>query len=909
MRRITSTFRRPTAARALAAAVLFVGRVAFAQLVPEAASPAEVLLRAVDAAWLTDDERADLRVAHGLWTDDDLASPPRAARAALDAWDLASPALADPATPRAWKADALLRRGAFDEALAAVDGDASPEATAVRAEALRWLGRVEDALSAARSIDALLDPPAGGGEESADAVVAAARAALVRGELEPRTVEDWQRVLDALGRARQAVDRLHWPSLLMEGKVLAAKHHPEQAAPALVEALALGPRSAETWYRLGLLSVERFAFDDAERAAKALKRLQSRHPLALLLEARIALERRDGELAEQLLDRLVEREPRMPEALALRAAAAATRHRLDDARSWLARLEKVAPGNAIGAATVGELLSSARQYDEAATFLAEAIGRAPSWPAPRIALGLLETQTGRDDRARDALREAIRLDPFDQRAQNSLVLLDEIAGYAVFEGKHFVVRCRRGDDEIIAASMPAALDAMHEVVAGRFRHEPGKRTIIDLMPDHASFAVRITGMPQIHTIAACTGPLIAIEVPREGPRTKHFGLFDWLKVLRHEYTHTITLSQTRNRIPHWLTEAAAVSMELTPRDWPTCQMLAHELAQGTLFNLDTINWGFVRPIRPQDRHLAYAQGHWMVEYMNERFGPDALVRLLELYATGITEAEALPRALGVSRDEFYRTFLSWARRQVKSWGLDPSPSMEELLVAERRRSDEGRAEFEAATARALRDTAERIAAQIGEPGDRRTGRLRGGDWTRPELAQVQVDDATIGRWLVDHPDHPDVLEAALRRSIARLGDAPVDPLTRLLIERYRSARPLDPYPHRLLAKIELASDDPTRAIPHLAELDIREEHDNAYAIELARLHRQKGELSEARVSVDRAVRMDPYDAALRELAAAIAVEAGELEIARAHVVALTRIEPGEPRHEARLRKLDELLKR
>jgi hypothetical protein len=102
--------------------------------------------------------------------------------------------------------------------------------------------------------------------------------------------------------------------------------------------------------------------------------------------------------------------------------------------------------------------------------------------------------------------------------------------------------------------------------------------VIELHPDHKSFAVRITGMPWIHTIAASTGPLIALEAPREGAPALHLGTFDWQEVLRHEYVHTVTLEQTRNRIPHWLTEAAAVTMETAPRKYETCQMLARELA-------------------------------------------------------------------------------------------------------------------------------------------------------------------------------------------------------------------------------------------------------------------------------------------------------------------------------------------
>lgn len=878
------------------------------QIVPDSFPQSPAITQAIGEAWLTEEERADLRVRHGRWTSADLESPRRAARAALDTWDLDNPLWEEPidaAIPKAWRAEVLLRRGKLNDALAAVAGDDSPAAASVRCATLAALGRAGEALGEARSLDPLLED---GATDDPDDIVAAARAAMVRGTLEPRSVNDWQRVIDALGRGRLALDRLHWPSLLVEGTLLAEKHHPELAVPALVQAMELGPKASDIWYQAGLLALDRFAFEDAERAVKLLRRVRPGHPLAEILAARMALERRDPERAEALLDPLLKREPGMPEALALRAAAAASRYNLEEARSWLARLEAIMPGNALGPATVGRFLGDARQYESAASFLEEAIGRAPAWSTPRISLGLLETQTGRDDRARRVLREANELDPFNKRAQNSLTLLDEIAGYTVFEGRHFVVRCKPGADEMIARMMPAALDAMHETVAKRFRHEPAERTIIDLLPDHASFAVRITGMPQIHTIAACTGPLIAIEVPKEGPRNRHFGLFDWLKVLRHEYTHTVTLSQTRNRIPHWLTEAAAVSMEGTPRDWPTCQMLARELQEGTLFDLDSINWGFVRPRRPQDRHLAYAQGHWMVEFMNRRFGEDALVRLLEIYRTGKTEEQSMSEALGVSREAFYRAFLEWAKDDVRAWGLAATPSLPELVMAERNSDPELREAYRKANEESLRATAERIAEGIAEPIGEGEVRERRIQWAAVDLPPFQPDASVIVRWLAEYPDHPDVLERILRQAINALGDAPLDPLTLDLLSRYMRARPVDPNPHRILAKRELASDDPTRAIPHLVELDVREEHDNAYAIELAKLYRQAGDAARASASVERAVRMDPYDAALRELAAAVAIEAGDLTLARQHVVALDRLEPDQPRHKARLAKLDELLK-
>ena len=257
---------------------------------------------------------------------------------------------------------------------------------------------------------------------------------------------------------------------------------------------------------------------------------------------------------------------------------------------------------------------------------------------------------------------------------------------------------------------------MHEEVCARLGHEPSRRTRIELMPDHEWFGVRLTGLPAIHTIAACTGPVIAMEVPREGSRKKHLGLFDWLDVVRHGYVHTVTLSQTRNRIPHWMTEAIAVDLQHKRRDYKDCQMLAAALEGGTLFDFDSILLAFVRPAKPTDRAQAYAQGHWWVEFIRETWGDEALRRMLALYAEGSTESQVLAQVLEVSKEEFLQRFTPWARAQVKAWGLAPEPPADALL---------------------------------------------GKDRVEP------VSDKELELLLRTHPDHPDLLELAVRRRTER----------------------------------------------------------------------------------------------------------------------------------------------
>jgi len=424
-----------------------------------------------------------------------------------------------------------------------------------------------------------------------------------------------------------------------------------------------------------------------------------------------------------------------------------------------------------------------------------------------------------------------------------------------------------------------------------------------VMPDHRSFGVRITGLPRIHTIAVCTGPTIAIEIPKDGPQTKHLGLFDPLAVLRHEYTHTVTLSMTRNRIPHWLTEAVAVTLEDTPRTFETCQMLAAAWRGGGLFDLDEINWGFIRPRKQTDRAQAYAQGRWMVEFIEREFGWEPLRKLLFSYAEGIREEEAMQRAFGIGREEFHSRFVAWAGGEVRAWGLDPDPSMRTLALELAEGDEDAERGIRKAESERLEAVARAWSDAIGRPGSERF-RLRAEEWPAKPMPSVTFDDATVRAFLAEHPDQPDLVELLLRR--ARGTGATDTAEARVLLERYAKLRPVDPLPHRIWAKLAGtgldAGGDPG-ALVHLRELDLRSDKDNIYALAIARNRRAAKDFPAAIAASERAARMNPFDASVRELAAAIAVEGSRLDLAETHIEALVALEPDRALHKQRLERL------
>jgi hypothetical protein len=327
--------------------------------------------------------------------------------------------------------------------------------------------------------------------------------------------------------------------------------------------------------------------------------------------------------------------------------------------------------------------------------------------------------------------------------------------------------------------------------------------------------------------------------------------------------HTVSLDMTRNRLPHWFTEALATRLEGKPRSWDTVQLLARAFEADRLFDLDGINWAFIRPERRDDRQQAYAQGAWMVEFIEKDWGRDAILRLLALYRDGTDERRAFAEVLGIDRDEFLRRFRAHAERDLRSWGMLAEPP---------------------------------LAALVGDGQG-------GGDPAPSGVAPV--DDARLAALLAEHPAHPDLLELWLRRRL-RDGAAP-DAAAEERLAAYSRLRPADPWPHRVLAAAARAAGDDAKARPHLEFLEAGTDNDAGPALELARIARAAKNPPKALEHATRAARIEAYDPGTREFAAAVAIEAGDLPSARMHIQALTVLEPDEARHRARLARIDEMI--
>ena len=167
--------------------------------------------------------------------------------------------------------------------------------------------------------------------------------------------------------------------------------------------------------------------------------------------------------------------------------------------------------------------------------------------------------------------------------------------------------------------------------------------------------------------------------------------FNWVRVLRHELVHVITLQQTDFNMPHWYTEGLAVRSEDRPRPQTWNELLVRRVPAGRLFNLSSLNLAFARPESSEDWQMAYCQAELYVEYMLDGRSPDVLRKLTMAYTEDLPTAEAIHKTFAMPLEQFERGYLDYLKKVASTMpALEPG-SMEdfsELVKAQRDHPEE-----------------------------------------------------------------------------------------------------------------------------------------------------------------------------------------------------------------------------
>ena len=152
---------------------------------------------------------------------------------------------------------------------------------------------------------------------------------------------------------------------------------------------------------------------------------------------------------------------------------------------------------------------------------------------------------------------------------------------------------------------------------------------------------------------------------------------DLQATVAHEITHIVLEHRTQNSfggLPAWLHEglATTVEAEITER-FPYDDIMTRLVDQDDFVSLRGITGSF--PAAGQAAVNAYAQSNSLVTYIIETWGSEGIAELLEAYAGGVSDDEAVREALGVSLEELDRGWLGTYGVESPSFGSLTQPGL------------------------------------------------------------------------------------------------------------------------------------------------------------------------------------------------------------------------------------------
>lgn len=624
---------------------------------------------------------------------------------------------------------------------------------------------------------------------------------------------------EVIGDALKADPDL-WPAEVLAGTMLLEKYNRPDAGDAFDKALKINPKAADALVGKGHAALIKYELTDAEQFADQALKVNPRHPAALRLKADVQMVGGDFPAAEKLLTAAKAVNPRDAHTLGRLAAVYLLQRRQPDFDAIAKDVDGFDAKPGVFYYVLGHALEERKRYADAEKFYRKSADLRPLLAGPRTGLGMLHLRLGDEKAARGELDKAFDADPFNVRVSNSIKVLKHLDKYETVTTEHYELRFDPKTDKLLAAFVAEYLEDTHAELKRQFGYEPPGRTLIEVFNTHEMFSGRTVGLPDLHTIGACTGKVIAMASPAAKGLRKPF---NWGRVVRHELTHIFNLAQTDFLCPHWLTEGLAVRNEQMARPPQWVQVLRDRATAGTLLDLDTITLGFVRPRSPDEWQLAYCQSQLYVEYLVKNHGEAAIGKVLDAYKTGADDATVLKRAVGADKAAFEKGYKEYVAEVLKGYrgGAKKTPekplTFDELVAAQAKDPDDAdlaarlaEQQFrrgKANEARKLADAA--LKAKPGHPvATVVKARLlqRGGD---DEAAKELLETA-----LKANPD-----DARLLLAVARFhADAKDFPAAAKLLEHGRTVAPLDGDWLEQLARIYKETNDAEKLMSVLAEV-------------------------------------------------------------------------------------------
>jgi tetratricopeptide (TPR) repeat protein len=475
-------------------------------------------------------------------------------------------------------------------------------------------------------------------------------------------LEQWEKANEAFRLAAaqpgsKAVVRVRWGILLHQ------RFNDAEAADLFGEALKQDPGSAEAYLGLAEVSVEDSKAADYAKKALALdsKLVEAHEFLANLdlqnLNTREALDEADKALA--LSNEALE-------AMGVHAAADVLADRKPDA--WFAKIAAVNPSHGDGYALVGYHLVMNRRYEDGVSYYRKAIAVDPKLWAAHSQLGINLMRLGQEQEPFKELELAYDNGQKDAATVNSLRLLDSYKNFETFRDDTTILRLRKNEADLLRPYFEAELHKAMATYNAKYKMTLPGPVQVEVYPDHEDFAVRTMGMPGLGALGVTFGEVVAMD----SPSGRKPGDFNWGSTLWHEMSHVYILSATNHRVPRWFTEGLAVHEEGQANpEWAnrlSPEVLA-AIRDKKLLPVAEIDRGFIFPQYPSQVIVSYFEAGSMCDFIQQRWGDDALLGMVHSFAAIKTTPQAIEENLKLTPEEFDKAYLAWLEKQV---GTEPA---------------------------------------------------------------------------------------------------------------------------------------------------------------------------------------------------------------------------------------------
>jgi len=478
-----------------------------------------------------------------------------------------------------------------------------------------------------------------------------------------RALVHLERYQDANDMYRSAIeaDSNYLEAQLGAAELFTQKYAYGDAALFLDDAFKINPNSA----RVFLAVARNKRLDgDAETSAALAKALAINPNLvdAIALKAAMSLEASRIDEASADIDKALKINPRSLEAHSLKAAMLYLQDK--DFEPEVAATLAIGPKYGEIYNTLSHYATITRRTEQAAQFARRATEIAPRLWDAHLNLGMALLRLGQMDTGREAVEKAFKGDPFNVWAKNTLDLLDSMRDFKETKRGPFIIKAAAQESDVLSPYAANLLEEAAAKLTAKYRFTPKGPIIIEIFNNHEDFAVRTLGIPGLGALGVCFGFVVA----QDSPSARQAGEFNWGSTLWHEYTHVITLQMTDYRIPRWFSEGLSVYEERRARpgwgdDWNP--LFVRAFMDRRWFKMADLDAGFQRPKSPQDVPIAYFQASQVCEFIVERYGFDAILRMLTMYRDKAKTPDVLQQVLKLSESDFDREFAAYIETKVK----------------------------------------------------------------------------------------------------------------------------------------------------------------------------------------------------------------------------------------------------